>query len=156
MSVPRPPVFVVEDALVRVRGVAAAAAPNETGGLIVGVTTVDSVWITGFLEIEVPKRHPARFVIPAGATQPAIDRLRVDDPRIGYLGDWHSHPADVGPSAVDFSTLRDLVFGSLGERRLLGLVRRTDAAWEFGLWAVSRLRLPVRAEFERTGPLPPP
>jgi hypothetical protein len=149
-----PPVYVIEGALAEVEAFAETAAPFETGGLIVGVATDTSVWITAFVEIEVPERHLARFAIPAGATHPIIDRLRATDGRIGYLGDWHSHPADIGPSGRDFSTLADLVVGSLGRRRMIGLVRRTGGAWELGLWGVTRLRRPVRLYYELTGPLP--
>jgi hypothetical protein len=145
-------VYMVEDALASVRALASAAAPFETGGLIVGVATADTVWITNFLELALTRRHRSRFVIPAGATHPAIDDARIADPRVGYLGDWHSHPADLGPSAVDFSTLQDLAVGSLRHRRLLGLVRRTDVSWSFELWRLNRLRRPKRAQFELTGP----
>ena len=155
MTESRRPVFVVEDALTSLRALAATASPFETGGLLVGVTTADSVWIAGFVELHGTKRHRSRFVIPAGATHPAIDRLRDEDARLGYLGDWHSHPADVGPSSIDFSTLQDLALGSLGQRRLLGLVRRVGTTWDFELWAVNRLRRPRRADYELTGPIPP-
>jgi hypothetical protein len=155
VSARRRSVYAFEDALVAVRALSQSAAPYETGGLIVSVATDASVWITAFVEVEVSERHLARFVIPAGATHPVIDRLRANDARIGYLGDWHSHPADVGPSGRDVSTLADLVLGSLGRRRLLGLVRRTSGAWEVGLWGMTRLRRPVRVECELAGPVPP-
>ena len=145
--------YVAEDALVVVRQFAQAAAPHETGGLIVGVATAHGVWITDFVEVQVTTRRRSRFEIPAGATHAAIDALRAEDHRLGYLGDWHSHPTDVGPSGVDFATLRDLAVGALGRRRLLGLVRRTATGWDFELWAVDRLRLPARADYELAGPL---
>lgn len=149
------PIFVVEDALAHVRDLALTATPFETGGIIVGVTTVEGLWITSFVEIEVSKRHLTRFVIPAGATHPIVDELRLIDPRLGYLGDWHSHPANHGPSGIDFATLTDLVLGSLGRRRLLGLVRRMGEDWDLGLWTVTRLHRPERADVELTGPVPP-
>lgn len=148
--------FVVEESVISVMALAAAASPNETGGLIVGTRTADGVWIAGFVEIEVTRRHRSRFVIPAGATHPVIDKLRLGDTRIGYLGDWHSHPADAGPSRLDFSTLQDLAVGVLGERRLLGLVRRSDSSWDLELWVMNRLRLPRRVDYELTGPIPRP
>lgn len=150
----RRPVFVVEEAFASVLALAEAASPFETGGIIVGVRTVDSVWITGFVEVDVATRHRARFVIPAGATHPAIDRLRHEDARLGYLGDWHSHTANIGPSAIDFSTLQDLALGSTGQRRMLGLVRRVCGAWAVELWALNRLRRPRLADYEMTGPVP--
>jgi hypothetical protein len=154
VSSSEPLIYVTEDAVVAVCALADAAAPFEVGGLIVGFATDKSVWITSFVEIELVQRRIGRFTIPAGATHPIIDSLRADDPRIGYLGDWHSHPADVGPSALDFSTLADLVLGPSGRHRLLGLVRRTSNAWEVGFWGMRRLCRPVRVAYELTGPLP--
>jgi integrative and conjugative element protein (TIGR02256 family) len=155
VSVPRPPILVVEEALVSLRACADAAAPFETGGLIVGVTTTDSIWITSFVEIQGIMRHRSRFVIPAGVTHPTIDALRRQDRRLGYLGDWHTHPADVGPSCVDFKTFLDLAIGSFGHRRIFGLVRRRGNTWDTGLWAMNRFRLPVRSDYAMTGPLSP-
>ncbi|MBI3747937.1 MAG: Mov34/MPN/PAD-1 family protein [Chloroflexi bacterium] len=149
-------VYIVEDAMASICALAIAAEPFETGGLIVGVTTADSLWITRFLEVAVAKRHRSRFLIPAGATHPVIDDARTEDPRVGYLGDWHSHPVDVGPSSIDFSTLVDLAVGSLGHRRLLGLVRPIGPSWTLELWSVNRFRRPRRAEYQLTGPVPPP
>jgi proteasome lid subunit RPN8/RPN11 len=155
MKRPRPPIYLVEDASITVLDLAQAAAPFETGGLILGVATSDSVWITGFTEVTTPERHVSRFRIPAGVTHAAIDAARIADSRIGYIGDWHSHPTDAGPSTVDLSTLRDLAVGALGRRRLLGLVRRAANAWALEFWALDRLRFPTRARVEPAGPLPP-
>ena len=42
---------------------------------------------------------------PAGLTTPAVLRARTADHRLGYLGDWHSHPHDVGHSRTDLASL---------------------------------------------------
>jgi hypothetical protein len=147
-------VYVTEDAVAGVRARAAEAAPFEIGGIIVGAITDDGVWITDFVAIPGQMRHHARFLIPAGATYRIIDATREADPRLGYLGDWHTHPAHAGPSRVDFATLRDLAVGPFGPRRLLAVVMRSDPAWNIGLWALGRLRAPLRVAHELTGPLP--
>jgi len=148
------PVFISEDALEAVRRHADAAAPFETGGLLIGVTTAESVWIAAFAEVDVSKRHRSRFVIPVGATHATVDDHRGRDPRVGYLGDWHTHPANAGASRVDFETLAGLALGSLRRPRLMVLLRRVGVRWDLDLWSMSRLRRPRRVLFERTGPLP--
>jgi hypothetical protein len=148
-------VYVTEDAVRRVREVATSAAPFETGGVLIGVATPDGVWISDFAVIPGRARHRARFVIPAGATHEAVDRAREADPRLGYLGDWHTHPSNAGPSGVDFTTLRDLASGPFGGRRLLGLLRRSGIEWDLGLWVLDRLRVPNRVTPVLSGPVPP-
>lgn len=84
---------------------ATTAFPNETGGILVGVHVDGHPWVTRAIEIATADRGRHHYKIPAGATQPAVRAARTADPRLGYLGDWHSHPADVGPSPTDLATL---------------------------------------------------
>jgi proteasome lid subunit RPN8/RPN11 len=84
---------------------AARSHPNETGGILVGVEHAGHPWVTGVIEIVTGDRGRHHYKIPGGATQPAVLAARRTDPRVGYLGDWHSHPADVGPSSKDLATL---------------------------------------------------
>lgn len=156
MTKPAPRIFVVESVVPDLVHAAKINAPYECGGLLLGVRTPDGVWITQAVEINSGRRHRSRFTIARGETHPLVDRARQVDERIGYVGDWHSHPANAGPSDRDFATLRDLVVGVMGRRRLLGLVRLRGAEWSLELWAAERLKLPRRVEFELTGPLPQP
>jgi proteasome lid subunit RPN8/RPN11 len=84
---------------------AARSHPNETGGILVGVEHAGHPWVTGVIEIMTGDRGRHHYKIPGGATQPAVHAARRADARVGYLGDWHSHPADVGPSSKDLATL---------------------------------------------------
>ena len=147
-------VYVTEEAARAVREVAEATAPFEIGGILVGAATRDGVWISDFLAIPGRTRHHARFMISAGTTHAAVDAARRIDDRLGYIGDWHTHPADVGPSRIDFATLRDLAVGPFGSRRLLGLLRRVGLGWDLGLWVLDRMRAPARITHEVAGPLP--
>jgi hypothetical protein len=49
-----------------------------------------------------------RYVLPAGATHEVIESGRLTDARLGYLGEWHSHPTDQPASPKDRSTMRGL------------------------------------------------
>ncbi len=54
-------------------------------------------------------------MLPPDARPRTIDELRSTDSRLGYLGDWHSHPCDVGPSSKDIRALRAIARESSGE-----------------------------------------
>lgn len=79
--------------------------PIETGGVLVGVHVNGQPWVTAAVEIPSPERGRRHYKIPAGTTQPAVLAAREADHRLGYLGDWHSHPNDSGPSPTDLATL---------------------------------------------------
>lgn len=146
--------YVTEEAAYDARAAAEAAVPFEIGGILVGAVTRDGVWISDFVTILGRDRHHARFAIPSGTTHAAVDAARQIDDRLGYIGDWHTHPADIGPSGIDLATLRHLAAGPFGPRRRLGLLRRTGSMWVLDLWALDRMRAPVRVAYEMVGPLP--
>lgn len=148
-------VLVSEQAVADIRSRATAALPFETGGVVLGTYTDRGVWITEFAEINSTSPHLTRYRIPAGRTHEIVNAARSADDRVGYLGDWHTHPADLGPSARDFGTLQDLAIGALRSRRLLALARRTAADWVLDMWALNRLRRPVLVRHMLVGPLSP-
>lgn len=150
-----PRAYIVEEALDRLTQAAEQASPYETGGLLVGARTSDGVWITLFLELTTARRSKTRYRIPSGMTHQAIDGARRQDARVGYLGDWHTHPADAGPSDLDIASLRGYVGDAAGEQRLLGLVRRATDGWQLALLGLPDQNSdPQPILFEVTGPLP--
>lgn len=85
---------------------AAKAHPNETGGILLGVHTDGGhPWVTRAIEIATSDRGHHHYRIPAGTTQARVHAARRTEQRLGYLGDWHSHPANIGPSPTDLATL---------------------------------------------------
>ncbi len=100
-----PLLLVAESAQAKMFAAAIAALPNETGGILLGVSRDGQPWVTEAVEIVTKERGRHHYKIPAGVTQPTVLAAREADYRLGYLGDWHSHPADVGPSATDLATL---------------------------------------------------
>jgi proteasome lid subunit RPN8/RPN11 len=98
-------VLVTETALVALADAANRSYPFETGGILVGVTEAGCPWITEVIEVHSTDRGTRHYRLPAGATQPAVRAARRRDSRLGYLGDWHSHPGDAGASGIDLATL---------------------------------------------------
>jgi proteasome lid subunit RPN8/RPN11 len=81
------------------------STPYETGGILIGVLRDGDAWIIMAAEVEDPSRGRSRFVIPEGVTPAVVEIARQIDARFGYVGDWHSHPADLPASPTDRSTL---------------------------------------------------
>ncbi len=113
-----------EGAAADLRRHAREAHPQETGGILLGVRTTGRPWITQAVEIPTPDRGRSHYRLPAGATTLAVQRARADDSRLGYLGEWHSHPVDVGPSPTDRATMRRLALRSPRTGIVLIVVRR--------------------------------
>jgi proteasome lid subunit RPN8/RPN11 len=93
-----------------------AALPNETGGVLVGVTIDERPVVVAAVEHADPDAGPCTFAVPAGETERIVADARTADDRLCYLGDWHSHPSGAEPSDLDAATM-------LAARRLSGTDR---------------------------------
>lgn len=98
------------DVAVAVRSMADSAHPFETGGLLLG-------WWEGQVPnvcavVEVPDQGAGRTRWHrnerAAATALATAIRAAGNSDIGYVGDWHSHPANIGPSGRDLNELRSI------------------------------------------------
>jgi integrative and conjugative element protein (TIGR02256 family) len=148
-------VLLAESAAAELRRRARESHPTETGGILLGVSTDGQPWITTIVEIPSPDRGRSHYRLPAGTTRAAVAVAREADPRLGYLGEWHSHPADVGPSSTDRNTMRRLALCRPRTGLVLIVVRRgTDGYW----LDVREMLLPSLhpRHVTLTGSLPPP
>lgn len=113
---------------------ASGAHPRETGGILVGVHTSGSrPWIVHAVEIPSTNSGNAHYVVPPRHRGRVVERLRRHhDPRLGYLGEWHSHPLDVSASDTDLDSMRriagDPTAGS--PRPVLLVARRVSTGYE--------------------------
>ena len=147
MSPAKPPqsVLLAESAQHRLIQAAKRAHPHETGGILLGVNANGTPWITQVVEIPSDDRGRSHYRLPGGQTQAAVRAAREDDPRLGYLGEWHSHPADVGPSPTDRATMRRLTY--LLQPRfgpVLIVARRTSGGYNLDVRQIMFPRLCVR------------
>jgi hypothetical protein len=123
----------------------------------VGVRARGSLWITSAVEIPGPS-GPGHYAVPAGATQPTVEAARAADPRIGYLGEWHSHDSGGSPSRMDRRTMRDISFRlprPPGRGPLLAIVCQEVGDWNIYCYQARWPQL-VPAGLTAAGPLPPP
>lgn len=88
------------------------AAPREHGGILLGWWEGDSVAVvTELLSVPDTAAGPSRYRRRHALAQAGLDEYLVTraDPRCGYIGEWHSHPAPQGPSPIDRAELSALV-----------------------------------------------
>jgi hypothetical protein len=150
-------VWIAEEAAATSTHAAAAAHPRETGGVLVGVHTHGSrPWVTHIVELRSRKATGTFYEVPAGMRRKAILRLRERDQRLGYLGEWHVHPADVEPSPVDTETIARLASDPDAgcDRPLLLVARRTSNGYALDARQLSRGTL-RELQIIATGPLAP-
>jgi hypothetical protein len=136
---------------------AAAAHPSETGGVLAGVVLgrgqgAGRPWVTHAVEVRSRKSGPGHYELPAGARERVVKRLRRSDARLGYLGDWHSHPTDLGPSCTDADSMASASVTGDCRRPLLLVIRRAADCYQIDArqWTGAALR---RLQVRRSGPL---
>src|SRR5947207_515397 len=103
-------VLITEAVVADLKEMAASALPCETGGILVGVKARRSVWIVEAVELA-GERSPGHYTVPKGATVRAVQHARETiDPRIGYVGEWHSHTQDTAPGGTDRAAMRAIAW----------------------------------------------
>ncbi|MGH9027129.1 MAG: ThiF family adenylyltransferase, partial [Acidimicrobiia bacterium] len=97
-----------EAAQARLRELARGALPTETGGVLLGCFVDGRPVISEVVEVADDDATPTTYHAPAGATQDAVRAARAMDARLGYIGEWHSHPSGAGPSPLDATAMAAL------------------------------------------------
>lgn len=146
-------ILISEDARWELIAAAANAAPFETGGVLLGVRAGRDSWVTTVAHLPPEEPTPARYVLPKGATGPAVDVARARDPRVGYLGEWHSHPTGGGPSSSDRAVMQTLAWYLPFPQPLLIVVAAELDGYVLRGYT-SRLFFLLPTEVVTTGPLP--
>ena len=92
------------DAWLELTAVADAAAPLETGGILLGYRTRHAVVVAGVAEVADYTATTTSYTMRTAQAQAVLDDVRQFFPvgsAVGYIGDWHSHPANSPPSTTD-------------------------------------------------------
>jgi integrative and conjugative element protein (TIGR02256 family) len=149
-----PVVYVAESVLESVSGAARDSHPFETGGVLLGVRAGGRAWVTAAVEIPAAARSHTSYRIPAGSTQSVVRAMRRSESRVGYLGDWHSHPMDSPASRVDRITLVGTAIATLSTSILM-VVRKSFDSYEIDLLQAHGLAIST-CRISLTGNLPAP
>lgn len=107
-------VDVSEHAQEVIRQAARRAYPDETGGVLLGSPVDRRPVVAEAVEIGDLEATPISYRVGKGKVAGEVVRSRDRDSRLGYLGEWHSHPLGTGPSPKDTATM-------------LGVAEETDA-----------------------------
>lgn len=151
-----PRLLLAESAYDQMKAAATASHPNETGGILLGIYCNGTPWVTACVELPPTNPARARYRIPGGATQPTVQEAREHDERLGYLGDWHSHPANIGPSGTDMASLAYIsVRHPLQPNPTSIVLRRVAERYEIDARRITHVH-PRTCAVELTGDLPSP
>lgn len=120
-----PPFWLSEAAARLIRKAAREALPDETGGVLVGVSVEERPWVTEAILVPSPKSSPVYYELSGAERRAAVEGARGRDCRQGYIGEWHSHTYDIGPSSLDRETMARLASegGEDGEHPVLLIAR---------------------------------
>ncbi|MCA4997289.1 Mov34/MPN/PAD-1 family protein [Tsukamurella tyrosinosolvens] len=83
------------------------ALPYETGGILAGFRTERGIVVTRAAVVSSDNRSRAEYTLVKRRAMDELVRLRASASKVvGFVGDWHTHPADVPPSSTDIGSLR--------------------------------------------------
>lgn len=88
------------------------ALPLETGGFLLGFYSARSIVVAEL--VHVPDSGATRVSYERSNELAAVElsERRRANQFLGYVGEWHSHPADRGPSWIDRRSIRRLAESS--------------------------------------------
>jgi proteasome lid subunit RPN8/RPN11 len=129
---------------------AAHAHPRETGGILIGWWDNPAVHVELAVEVPDPGATGHGWTRHEGAAQQALDEaLRTaEHPWLGYVGDWHSHPAACGASRDDVSAIRRA--SRQYDHPLVLLVHRVDGTLDMRAARIGRARKIVMSNDKET------
>ena len=117
---------------------AADRAPDETGGVLLGVSSDSGVWVQSVIGPGRNAIHRRTSFVPDAEFQ----RLQIGEAytaagrRLEYLGDWHSHPQTAAYlSKIDVKTLRGIAKHKEARqpRPVMAIVAGGDP-WRLAVW----------------------
>lgn len=107
-----PSVVVTDEAMNIMLTAGLAALPRETGGILAGFRTEDQVVVTQAAVVPDDGSSRRDYQLLEHRASDELNRLKADAAQVvGFVGDWHTHPADVPPSSTDIASLK-LVAGA--------------------------------------------
>jgi len=149
-------VWLTEAVAVTIAESAERAHPDEAGGVLIGVLSRSRPWVTAAIEIPSAHASGSYYGLPEGSRRRVVSHHRQSDGRLGYLGEWHSHPSDVVPSRVDIDAMKRVArdLDACSPHPLLIVARRRDCAYTLDAREVRNARV-RRVRLIAAGPLPP-
>ncbi len=120
---------IAESALAAISAASAAAAPQETGGVLIGTTISERTVVAMAIELFDVGATPEAFTIAEGRVAEAVASARLHDQRLGYVGEWHSHPNGGGVSTTDRATMMTIATHPDVDNPILVVASPSEPAW---------------------------
>lgn len=121
---------------------ASARAPNETGGVLLGVAAGSTVWIEVVIGPGPNALHRRGYFVPDADyhQQQIATAYERSGRRLAYLGDWHTHPGmSAYLSGTDYKTLRAIGrYIPARQVRPIMAVLGHEHPWELCVWRLQR------------------
>lgn len=147
-------VDVSEHAQEMIRQAARRAYPDETGGVLLGTPVDRRPLVAEAVEISDLEATPIGYCGGKGKVAEEVARSRDRDSRLGYLGEWHSHPLGTGPSPKDTATMLSIAEETDAKAPVLLLVHpQEDVGKDLNAFVTTVAGLKP-AELATTGGLP--
>ena len=122
-------VDVAESALHAIIDASLAAAPLETGGVLIGTTISERTVVAAAIELPDAGATDESFTIAEGRVAEAVESARREDARLGYVGEWHSHPNGGGVSTTDRATMMTIAADTGIDSPILVIASPNDPMW---------------------------
>lgn len=108
MSSPPIGVVITDQAVATLKAQARATRINERGGILVGYRTDTALHIHDALVVPDHAAAHTKYVRRGQGGQRVLEDWfhATGDPTIGYVGEWHTHPAPMPPSPTDLAAAR--------------------------------------------------
>jgi len=124
----------------------AETLPLETGGILLGFRASDLIVITRTVTVPDPRSSRRSYLRRRGRAQSQMTAALQDAPAVvGYVGEWHTHPADHPPSSIDTTALGAIARSTTKPVALIVLARTTGSDWRHHALVAIRDRWPVPA-----------
>lgn len=106
-----PSVHIEDNALDDALAITQQRLPLETGGILLGWRDINRMHVARFIEVRDPNAKHVTYERNHAAAQAALKAMKAELPPgslLGYVGEWHTHPALQPPSRQDRKELKAL------------------------------------------------
>lgn len=104
-----PSVVITDEAMDVIVSAGLTALPRETGGILVGFRSEDQVVVTRAVVVPDASSSRRSYRLRKRRAVDELAKLQADaHPIAGFVGDWHTHPADEPPSRTDITSLKQV------------------------------------------------
>jgi hypothetical protein len=124
--------IIISAALAAAEEAAYSRIPRETGGILLGFRSLNGVYVADVAEVPDDHSTGNRFVLREDSREKALARYRHEAPPecpFGYVGNWHSHPAQAHASSRDMRTLRQEAKTAQDLIAMMILMRAPTGSW---------------------------